>query len=396
MTVRSVSELEVAGKQVLVRVDFNVPLTPGGDVADDTRLRASLPTIKFLLDRGSAVILMSHLGRPKGADKRLSLAPVAKRFAILLGRPVAFADDCVGPSAASAAAALKPGDVLLLENVRFHPEEEKNDQAFAGQLARLGDAYVNDAFGTAHRAHATTEALAHLLPSAAGFLLLREVETLTGILNNPAHPFTAIIGGSKISTKIAVVEHLLPRVDTLVLGGGMANTFLKAQGYAVGGSLVEDDQLDVARNILHTANERGVRVILPTDVVIADRFAADAQRRVVAAPAVPAGWSILDVGPQTVTAIRDVVRTSATVLWNGPLGVFEFPAFAQGTLELAQALADTPQVTSVVGGGESVAAVEQAGVADRITHVSTGGGASLELLEGRVLPGVAALERAEG
>ncbi len=335
---------------------------------------------------------MSHLGRPKGGpDPKLTLAPIAAHLAGLLGKPVDFAPDCVGAEAQSRAAALRPGQVLLLENLRFHPEEERNDAGFARQLAALGDLYVNDAFGAAHRAHASTEALAHLLPSAAGLLMQREIAALGGLLEAPKRPFAAIIGGAKISSKIGVLEHLLPRIDALVLGGAMANTFLKAQGYAVGSSLVEDDQLPVAQRTLASARAAKVQAILPVDVVVAERFAADAQRQVVEVAHVPEGWTILDVGPATVQQIRAVIDGCATALWNGPLGMFEFPAFAAGTLAVAHMLADHPNLVSVVGGGESVAAVDQAGVADRITHVSTGGGASLEMLEGRTLPGVAAL-----
>jgi phosphoglycerate kinase len=395
MATRSVRDLDVAGKRVLVRVDFNVPLTPEGAVGDDTRLRASLPTIQYLLENGASVILMSHLGRPKGGpDPKLSLAPVAVHLADLLGKPVQFAADCVGTETLARGRALQPGQVLLLENLRFHPEEEANAPTFARQLADLGDAYVNDAFGAAHRAHASTEAIAHLLPSAAGLLMQREIDVLGGLLGAPKRPFGAIIGGAKISSKIGVLEHLLTRIDLLVLGGAMANTFLKAQGYQVGASLVEDDQLTVARETLTAAQRRNVQVILPVDVVVADRFAADAAHRVVEVAQVPQGWTILDVGPHSVELIRQAVTRCATVLWNGPLGMFEFPAFAAGTLAVAQMLADTPGIISVVGGGESVAAVEQAGLADRMTHVSTGGGASLELLEGKTLPGVAALAQA--
>lgn len=392
MAVRSVRDLDVNGKRVLVRVDFNVPLSDDGKVADDTRLRASLPTIQYLLRHGAAVILMSHLGRPKGGpDPKLTLAPVAERLSSLLGTPVAFAAECVGEQARRRAMALPPGHVLLLENLRFHPEEERNDPVFARQLAELGEVYVNDAFGAAHRAHASTEAVAHLLPSAAGLLMEREISVLGGLLEAPKRPFGAIIGGAKISSKIGVLEHLLPRINLLILGGAMANTFLKAQGLAVGSSLVEDDQLTVARRTLAEAKAANVRVILPSDVVIADRFAADAQRQTVDTAHVPDGWTVLDVGPKTVDEIRAAVATCATVLWNGPLGMFEFPAFAGGTLAVAHLLAEQPGLISVVGGGESVAAIEEAGVAERITHVSTGGGAALELLEGRTLPGVAAL-----
>ncbi len=395
MAIRSVRDLDIAGKRVLVRVDFNVPLLPDGSVGDDTRLRASLPTIRYLLEQGAAVISMSHLGRPKGGpDPKLSLRPVAARLAELLGQPVQFAPDCVGAETVALARSLRPGQVLLLENLRFHPEEERNDPAFAQQLAALADLYVNDAFGAAHRAHASTAAIARLLPSAAGLLMQREIEVLSGLLEAPKKPFGAIIGGAKISSKIGVLEQLLARIDLLVLGGAMANTFLKAQGYAVGASLVEDGQLAVARQTLLTAEQRGVQVILPVDVVIADRFAADAALQVVAVDGILPGWTVLDVGPQTVERIRQAVARCATVLWNGPLGMFEFPAFAGGTLAVAHMLADNPDIVSVVGGGESVAAVEQAGLSDRITHVSTGGGASLELLEGKTLPGVAALAQA--
>ena len=393
MPVRSVRDLDVRGKRVLMRVDFNVPLTPAGKIADDTRLVAALPTIRLLVEKGAAVVLMSHLGRPKGGpDPKLSLRPIAARLSELLERPVQFAPDCIGAATEAQARALKPGQVLLLENLRFHPEEEANDPAFAAQLAKLGDVYVNDAFGTAHRAHASTEAVARQLPHAAGLLMQRELEALGGILEQPERPFAAIIGGSKISTKIGVLRHLLSRIDTLILGGGMANTFLKAEGNAVGSSLVEDDRLEEAKGILQQAKKHNIKVLLPVDVAIADRFAADAARRVVDVAHVPEGWSILDVGPRTIAAIGETVRASKTVLWNGPLGVFEFPAYAEGTVAVAHLLAETPGLVSVVGGGESVAAVDQAGVADKITHVSTGGGASLELLEGRVLPGVAALE----
>ncbi len=394
MPVRSVRDLDVRGKRVLVRVDFNVPLNANGTVIDDTRLSASLPTIRLLLERGASAVLMSHLGRPKGRpDPSLSLRPVATHLAELLGRNVQFAADCVGRRTEELARSLQPGEVLLLENLRFHAEEERNDVEFARRLARLGDLYVNDAFGTAHRAHASTEAVAHLLPSAAGLLMQRELDVLRSILDRPKRPFAAVIGGSKVSSKIGVLEHLQARLDVLVLGGGMANTFLKAEGYAIGSSLAENDQVDVARNVLRQARRRQVKVILPVDVVIADRFAADAAHKVVDIGETPAGWSILDVGPKSVEAIGAALRGCATILWNGPLGVFEFPAFASGTLAVAHRLAQAEGATTVVGGGESVAAVDQAGVASKITHVSTGGGATLELLEGKTLPGVAALEQ---
>ena len=388
MTKQTVRDVAVAGRRVLVRVDFNVPLQ-GGRVADDTRLRAALPTIRYLAEQDARVLLCSHLGRPAGGpDPRYSLAPVAARLGELLGRPVPLIADCVGPAAEAAARELQPGRVVLLENVRFHPEEERNDAAFAQRLAALADVYVNDAFGTAHRAHASTAGVAQHLPAVAGFLLEREVEYLGRAVTDPPHPYVAILGGAKISDKIAVIEQLLARADRVLVGGGMANTFLKAQGLAVGDSLVEDARLDTARALL---GRGGRRLVLPVDVVLGDRFAADAQTRTQpAATGVPAGWRILDIGPATVARFEAEVRGAALVVWNGPMGVFEFPAFAHGTRAVARLLAECG-ATTVVGGGESVAAVEQSGLADRMSHVSTGGGASLELLEGKILPGVAAL-----
>jgi phosphoglycerate kinase len=397
----SIRDLELKNKRVFMRVDFNVPLDEHGRVTDDTRIVETLPTIDYALQHRAHVILASHLGRPKGKpNPKMSLRPVAEHLRILLDKTksrdcnVGFSPDCVGWEAEEMVKKLEPGQLLLLENLRFHAEEEANDENFAKSLAKLADLYVNDAFGAAHRAHASTAAIARLLPSAAGLLMQREIEVLSGLLEAPKKPFGAIIGGAKISSKIGVLEQLLARIDLLVLGGAMANTFLKAQGYDVGVSLVEDDQLAVARQTLQTAEQRGVQVILPIDVVIADRFAADAEHRVVAADGILPGWTVLDVGPRTVDLIGQAVTRCATVLWNGPLGMFEFPAFAGGTLAVAHMLADAPGIVSVVGGGESVAAVEQAGLAARITHVSTGGGASLELLEGKTLPGVAALAQA--
>jgi len=389
---KTVKDLAVQNKRVLVRVDFNVPLDKAtGAITDDARIRAALPTIRYLIGQGARVILCSHLGRPGGkvVDK-LRLTPVAQRLSELLGQPVAKTDDCVGPAVQAVVAAMQPGDVLLLENLRFHAEEEANDPAFARQLADLADVYVNDAFGTAHRAHASTEGVAHYLPAVAGFLMEKEIDYLSRALENPARPFDAIIGGAKVSDKIAVLQNLLGKVDALLIGGGMANTFLKAQGHEVGQSLVEDDKLDVARSLLAQAQARHVRLFLPVDVVVADKFAADAAWKTVAVTAVPANWCILDVGPQTVKLFANELKAAQTVVWNGPLGVFEFPAFAQGTIALAKALAAS-RATTIIGGGDSTAAVEQAGVADRITHISTGGGASLEFLEGKTLPGVAAL-----
>jgi phosphoglycerate kinase len=389
---KTVKDIDVKNKRLLGRVDFNVPLDKAtGAITDDARIRAALPTIRYLIGQGARVVLCSHLGRPDGkvVDK-LRLGSVAQRLSELLGQPVAKTDDCVGPAVQAAVATMKPGDVLLLENLRFHPEEEANDPVFAKQLAALADVYVNDAFGTAHRAHASTEGVAHYLPAVAGFLMEKEIDYLSRALENPARPFDAIIGGAKVSDKIAVLENLLGKVDALLIGGGMANTFLKAQGHEVGQSLVEDDKLEVARSLLAQAQARHVRLLLPVDVVVADKFAADAVWKAVPVTAVPADWRILDVGPKTVELFARELKSAQTVVWNGPLGVFEFPAFAQGTIAIAKALAAS-RATTIIGGGDSAAAVERAGVADRITHISTGGGASLEFLEGQTLPGVAAL-----
>lgn len=386
---KTIRDIEVAGKRVLVRVDFNVPLDKAGQITDDTRIRAALPTIEYLRDKGAKVIVCSHLGRPKGkVAEEFRLTPVAKRLSELLGTTVQKTDDCIGPEVEQAVAAMKPGDVLLLENLRFHPEEEANDLGFAKQLAALADIYVNDAFGAAHRAHASTEGVAHFLPAVAGFLMERELTFLGKALADPTRPFVAILGGAKVSDKIGVIENLLPKVDRLIVGGGMANTFLKALGYEVGASLVEEDKVELAKDLLQRA---GKKLMLPVDVVIADAFAADAQHQTVAVDKVLPGWRILDIGPESVKAFSAVLQKAKTVVWNGPMGVFEFPAFAAGTVAIAKCLADT-EATTIIGGGDSAAAVEQAGVADKMTHISTGGGASLEFLEGRVLPGVAALQ----
>jgi len=395
MAKRTMADLDLKGKHALVRVDFNVPLDKKtGAITDDTRIRGALPTIHALLDAGAAVILMSHLGRPKGVTPSLSLAPVADRLRDLLpGVAVAFVAECVGPQAEAAAQALPPGSILLLENLRFHPEEEANSPAFAAQLAQLGDSYVNDAFGSAHRAHASTTGVAHLLPAALGLLMEREVAVLGAALESPARPFVAVLGGAKVSDKMGVITNLLGKVDSLLIGGGMANTFLAAQGYPSGDSLLEADRVEEAAGLIRQAQERGVALLLPDDVVIADAFAADAASRVVPAAAVPDGWRILDIGPATTARYVATILAARTVVWNGPMGVFEFPRFASGTRALAQAAATATHAgaITIIGGGDSVAAVEEAGLADQISHISTGGGASLEFLEGRTLPGVAAI-----
>ena len=378
--------LPLAGKRVLMRVDFNVPIK-NGVINDDTRIRAALPTIQFILANGGCAVLMSHLGRPKGVDLSQSTQPAGVRLAELLGVPVKFATDCVGPVAEAAAQSLQPGEVLLLENLRFHKEEEKNDPDFAKQLAALGDVYVNDAFGSAHRAHASTEAVAHFLPAAAGFLMEKEINFLGGILHAPQHPLVAILGGAKISDKLPVINNLLPLADVLIIGGGMANTFLKAEGYEMGDSLVETDAISQARDLLATCSGK---LMLPVDVVIADKFDNEANTEVVSVGHVKPGWRILDIGPHTAEHFTNALRSAKMIVWNGPMGVFEMPKFAAGTTAIAHAVAAAAAVT-VIGGGDSVSAVEKAGVADKITHISTGGGASLEFLEGKELPGVAVL-----
>ena len=387
---KTLRDIDVSHKTVLVRVDFNVPLAQGA-VADDARLRATVPTIRYLRERQTKTVLVSHLGRPKGAVKEeLRLGPVAECLSVLLNSPVQTARDCVGPEVERVVQALQPGDVLLLENVRFHVEEERNDLRFARRLAALADIFVNDAFGAAHRAHASTVGVTEYLPSVAGLLMEKEIATLSRLLESPAHPFVALIGGAKISTKIGVLTHLLDTIDVLVAGGGIANTLLKAQGAAVGKSLVEDEQLGVAASFLAQARESRVHVLLPSDVVVGAPGEPDGPAKVVGSNAVPPDLMIGDVGPLTVEAIRESLAAARTVLWNGPLGLFEEERFAGSTRVLAQALADLSAVT-IVGGGETVAAIETCGVVDAITHVSTGGGATLEFLEGKELPGVAAL-----
>jgi len=391
---KTVRDVNVDGKRVLVRVDFNVPFDKSGGIADDNRIRAALPTIEYLRDRNAAVILCSHLGRPDGkVVESMRLAPVAARLSQLLRKPVKTTSDCVGTEVKTAVSELRRGEVLLLENLRFHPEEEKNDPEFAKQLASQADVYVNDAFGTAHRAHASTEGVTRYLPAVAGFLMTKELEALGRLLANPARPFAAILGGAKISSKIGVLTNLMSKIDILLLGGGIASTFLKAMGTPVGRSLVEDEFVPTALDILQQAEQRGVPVLLPTDVVIAEEFAADAQHMTVSVGGITPNWRIMDAGHDTLSTFRDALEDCGTIFWNGTLGVAEFPAFAEGSLALALYLADL-RSTVVVGGGETAALVEQAGLRDRYSHVSTGGGASLEFLEGRTLPGVAALNDA--
>ena len=387
---QTVRDINLQGERVLLRADLNVPLD-GGAVADDTRIRESLPTIQYLVAGGASVLVCSHLGRPKGErNPDLSLAPVAERLAELLGRPVAFAEDCIGQPAVEVAHGLAAGDVALLENLRFHPEEEANDRVFAAVLGTLATVYVNDAFGAAHRAHASTVGVPNLLPGVAGLLLEKEVRYLGSLVADPPRPFAAIVGGAKVSTKIAAIDHLLPKLDRLLVGGGMANTFLKAKGVDVGASLVEDDLLDMARDILARAEAAGVTVSLPEDAIVAAKLSPDAEADTVPIDAFPPDRLILDVGPATLASFEAALADAAAVVWNGPLGVFEIEQFAGGSFGLARALADL-DATTVVGGGETAAVVARSGLAERFTHVSKGGGASLEMLEGRELPGVAAL-----
>jgi triosephosphate isomerase len=389
---KTVRDLDVAGKKVLVRVDFNVPLNDKGEITDDTRITASLPTIQYLLEQKAAVILMAHLGRPKGQVKpELSLAPVAKHLGKLLGKKILFAPDCVGEAAQAAASKLKPGHILLLENLRFHKEEEKNDMDFAEKLASLADLYVNDGFGVSHRAHASVEGVTHFLPAAAGFLLEKEIQYVGQAVTNPLHPFVAIIGGAKVSDKIGVISNLLDKVDTLLIGGGMANTFLAAQGYKMGKSLVEEDKLDLAKELLAKAKKNKVNMLLPTDLVMAAAFAPDAEHVTEKVKNLNQAYMALDIGAETSKAYAEALADAKMIVWNGPMGVFEMDAFCKGTEAVAKAVAKS-RATSIVGGGDSVAAIEKLGLAKRITHISTGGGASLEYLEGKVLPGVAALD----
>ncbi|HTL88673.1 MAG TPA: phosphoglycerate kinase [Leptolyngbya sp.] len=397
-TINDLSSADLQGKRVLVRADFNVPVDEQGKITDDTRIRAALPTIEALTSKGAKVILSSHFGRPKnGAEDKYRLTPVGERLSELLGKPVVKTNDCIGDEVKAAVDAMQPGDVVLLENVRFYKEEEKNDPAFAEKLASVADLYVNDAFGTAHRAHASTEGVTKFLkPSVAGLLIEKELQYLQNAIENPQRPLAAIVGGSKVSSKIGVIETLLDKVDKLLIGGGMVFTFYKARGLNVGKSLVEEDKLELAKSLEIKAKEKGVDLLLPTDVVVADNFAPDANTQTVSVENIPDGWMGLDIGPDSIKTFQDALSQCKSVIWNGPMGVFEMEKFAKGTEAIAHTLADlTPKgTTTIIGGGDSVAAVEKVGVASQMSHISTGGGASLELLEGKELPGIAALDEA--
>ena len=389
---KTILDVDVAGKKILLRCDFNVPQDKEtGAITSDKRIVAALPTIRYLLEKKAAIIACSHLGKPKGEWKtKLSLAPVAQRLSELLGQEVIFAKDIVGEDAKAKAAALQGGQIMLLENLRFDPREEKNDPSFAEELASMAELYVSDAFGTVHRAHASTAGVAAYLPAVSGLLVAKELEVMGGALNNPKRPFVAVLGGAKVSDKIGVINNLLDKADTIIIGGGMAYTFAKAQGGSIGKSLCEEDKLDYAREMIAKAEKNGVKLLLPSDTMAADDFSNDAKRQVVSTMAIPDGWEGMDIGPDTIRTFCDAVKGAGTVVWNGPMGVFEFENFAAGTRAMAQALADSGAIT-IVGGGDSAAAVEQMGFADKITHISTGGGASLEFLEGLELPGVACL-----
>ena len=392
---KTVEDIDVANKRTLVRVDFNVPLDANFNVTDDTRIVGALDTIKYLCDKGARTILVSHLGRPKnGFESKFSMKPASDRLSALLGKPVIQASDVIGEDARAKAAALKGGEVLVLENVRFHPEEEKNDAEFAKALASLAEIYVNDAFGTAHRAHASTEGVTKYLPSVCGFLIKKEIEFMGTALSNPARPFVAILGGAKVSDKIHVIENLLDKCDSIIIGGGMAYTFIRAKGLSVGSSLCEEDKIGLAGELLKKAAAQGVNFMLPPDTIVAKEFNNDAESKNVPTDSMPDGWMGLDIGPGAVGAFKKVIAEAKTVVWNGPMGVFEMPNFAVGTKEIARALSESGAI-SIVGGGDSAAAVEQLGYADKISHISTGGGASLEFLEGKTLPGIAALQDKE-
>lgn len=391
MNKKTLEDFNVEGKKVLVRVDFNVPMDEEGRITDDTRIKAAIPTIKYLIDHNAKVILVSHLGRPKGkVNKKYSLAPVAKRLSEILGKDVVMAEDCIGEPAEKAAAAMQPKDVLLLENVRFYAEEEKNDREFAKKLAGLADIYINDAFGTAHRAHASTAGVAEFLPAGAGFLMKKEIETMGKALENPDRPFVAILGGAKVGDKIGVIQNLLGKVDSLLIGGGMAYTFLKSMGYEIGKSLLEEDKVELAASLIKQAKERGINLLLPEDVVVTPELKEGQPYKTVPVSEIPADMIGVDIGERTREKFAQVIKGARTVVWNGPMGVFEIRAFAEGTLAVARAMAES-KATTIIGGGDSAAAVEQLGFADAMTHISTGGGASLEFLEGIELPGVAVL-----
>ncbi len=388
----TIEDVQVKGKKVLVRCDFNVPLDADKNITDETRINAALPTIKYLLDNGAAVILCSHLGRPKGEfNMKYSLAPVAKRLSEKLGFEVKLAKDVIGPDAKALAAAVKPGEAILLENVRFHAEEEKNDPAFAKELASMAELYVSDAFGTVHRAHASTAGVADYLPAVAGYLIGKELTFLGNAVENPVRPFVAILGGAKVKDKIGVITNLLEKVDTLIIGGGMAYTFSKAMGGEIGNSLLDEERVGLAKEMMETAKAKGVKFLLPIDTVIANDFDNPTEIKTVEAGKIPEGWQGLDIGPKTIELFSDAVKSAKTVVWNGPMGVFEKPEFAKGTLAIATAMAES-DATTIIGGGDSAAAVTQMGLAPKMSHISTGGGASLEFLEGKVLPGVACLK----
>ncbi len=388
---KCIEDIDVKGKKVIVRVDFNVPFDSEGNISDDKRIVGALPTIKYLIENDAKVILVSHLGRPKGEfNMKYSMAPASKRLGELLGINVIQAADVIGEDAKAKAAALENGQVLMLENARFHKEEEKNDAAFAKELASMAEIYVNDAFGTAHRAHATTAGLADYLPAVSGYLIQKEISVMGKALANPERPFLAILGGAKVSDKIEVIKNLLDKVDYLIIGGGMAYTFVKAQGHDVGTSICEMDKLDLANELIESAKAKGVKLLLPVDNVVSDGFSNEANKQTVASDSIPEGWGGMDIGPKTIELFSEAIAASKTIVWNGPMGVFEFANFAVGTRAIAKAVAESGAI-SIIGGGDSAAAVEQLGFADRITHISTGGGASLEFLEGKVLPGIACL-----
>ena len=392
MNKKSIRDIDVAAKRVLLRVDFNVPLDPETrEIADDTRIREALPTIKYLVDKRARVVVCSHMGRPKGREKETSLEPIAQRLSQLIGKPVKMAPDCVGPDIERLAADLKDGELLMLENLRFHAGEEKNDPNFAQDLARLGDVFVNDAFGTAHRAHASTVGVTKYLPSVAGFLVEKEIEVMGKALDNPDRPFAALVGGAKISDKIAVLENILDKVDALLIAGGMGSTFLKSLKYDMGQSLVENEKVNVAQQLMDKAAAKGVHLLLPSDVVVANKFDAKSNSKTVAINSVPAGWYVMDIGPRTIEQFEAKLGKCKTVIWNGPVGVFEFAPFSKGTESIAQFLAGM-NATTIIGGGSTAEAVEELGLAHKMTHVSTGGGASLMFMEGKTLPAIAALQ----